>query len=119
MNKPSTKVRGGKPTTTGEKKIYRVYHAFHESDESGTREYGYFSTVELAKKRLIEVMEQVKKQDDEWETKYSSTKTNQNKYIMDENGMSFHVQDGWDDFFYYIQEIEIDKSSDKENVGYT
>lgn len=102
-----------------QKKVYRVYHAFHEADESGTKEYGYFSTIELAKKRLIEVMEQIKKQDDEWETKYSATKTNQKKYILAENGMSFHVINGFDSFWYYIEEIEIDKSSDKENIGYT
>lgn len=38
--------------------IYRVYESYHDSSESGTLEYGCYSTLAKAKQRALEVWKQ-------------------------------------------------------------
>lgn len=84
--------------------VYRVYESYHYDDESGTKEYGTFSTLELAKARVAKM----------WEF---------NKYPSEgfedyENG-SRTVDSGWDYCTIHVEEIEVDKEINGDNVGFT
>jgi len=100
----------------GEEKIiyiYRIYEPFHETDESGTYEYGYYDSLVKAKKRLSDL---IKKSEEEF--KEAITK-NRVKIGLFENGMGYKISSGFDDSYIYIEEIELNKDIDETNVGYT
>jgi hypothetical protein len=87
-------------------KIYRVYRPYHEFDKSGTVEYGYFSTKELALERLNKLYK-------EFCQKYGSKNITleSNKIIIYEGGFDYSV--------IKTEEIELDKEIDEDNIGYT
>lgn len=82
--------------------IYRVYQPYHESSESGTTEYGAFSSLDHAKDLIARL----------WKEKgYPGGY---------EDGPSGRwVHDGWHSFAIYIHEIEIDKEIKEDCCGYT
>lgn len=83
--------------------IYRVHEAFHDPSESGTHEYGYFTTHDAAKKRALDVWVQKKYPDD---------------YKILPLG-SLYAHTGWEGVSISISEIEVDKAINDEVVGYT
>ena len=76
-------------------KIYRVYEPFHELNERGTYEYGYFSTLEKANERLAEV----------WKEKGYPDPNPEDK-----TDMSWYADNGWGWLGIGIQEITVDES---------
>lgn len=83
--------------------VWRVYEAFHESSESGTHEYGYFSDHERAKVRALTV----------WQRKQYPPE----KEISEEG--SLYAYDGWSSCSIRVERIEVDKELEESNVGYT
>lgn len=85
-------------------KIYRVFTAYHEPDESGTYEYGCYSSFEKAEKRVSEV----------WKEKnYPEPKPE------DKTPSGWYSNSLWDSISVRISEIEIDNDIDEEFNGYT
>lgn len=82
--------------------IYRVFEPYHESSESGTIEYGTFSSRLLAEARLAAV----------WAQKKYSPPTSRSK-----NG--WFGSDSWGSFSIKIQEVMVDEETEIERVGYT
>lgn len=83
--------------------IYRVYTSYHESSESGTHEYGYYSTLEAAKKRAKNV----------WAMEYA-------EYPPEESaGGSLSYYDGWNSMNICVSSIEVDVDTENQVVGYT
>jgi hypothetical protein len=83
--------------------IYRVYTTYHESSESGTIEYGFYSTLEKAKQRAKEV----------WIAQYPDC-----QYEEKESG-SLYCHNGWDSISIYVSSFELDTDMHKDNCGYT
>jgi len=84
-------------------KIYRVFTSYHESSESGTHEYGYYSTLDAAKKRARDV----------WAMTYA-------EYIPEElEGGSLVSHTGWYSLSITVSDIEVDKDTENQVVGYT
>ena len=84
--------------------IFRVYESFHTSSESGTNEYGCYSSLEKAKARLETI----------WMKKgYPDPKPEHKK---DSGWFAYH---GWDDCSIDIAKITIDEDTDNECIGYT
>lgn len=90
-------------------KIYRVYHPFHESSESGTIEFGYFSTLEKAKEVLKQTIEFMKK-DGYWKD---------DDVEWDKDGLGYYLKGMQYESGAYIQEFELDEEMQKETIGYT
>jgi hypothetical protein len=83
-------------------KIFRVYESYHSDSESGTYEYGCFSTLELAQARLAEI----------WaEKKYPDDAEKHDTYYMASSMGDYTT--------VAIDEIEVDKKTDENNCGYT
>lgn len=83
--------------------VYRVYEPYHYDDESGTHEYGTFSTVEYATFRVAKV----------WaEKKYPEV------FEQYETGGRY-ARGAWDYCQIIVESIEVDKDINEENVGYT
>jgi hypothetical protein len=86
-------------------KIYRVYSSYHESSESGTYDYGYYTDHERAKQRAKDV----------WANKgYGEYRPED----ISPNG-SIHVSDGWGICSINVQSIELDVDTDHNTCGYT
>ena len=83
-------------------KIYRVYESFHDPSESGTNEYGYYSTLELAKTRAKEV----------WAKKYPDIE-------YEEYDTSLYHRGTWDNISISIEQHEVDQDIAYTNIGYT
>ena len=84
--------------------VWRVYRPYHESSESGTIEFGYYSTEERAKQRALEAWR---------ENDYGDISE------VDQSG-SIHAQSGWgDSISIYVSEIEVDHDSNHNVCGYT
>lgn len=83
--------------------IYRVYRSYHESSESGTVEYGYYSSLEAAKRRALEV----------WKTNYGDLEPE------DLGNGSLYAATGWDSVSIYVRPIEVDVVTEQTEVGYT
>lgn len=82
--------------------VHRVYESYHSDSDSGTYEYGTFSTLEKARDRMHEVW--AKKgypKDCQWS----------------DDGCEFHG--AWDGCYIYISHIELDVPRDEDYVGYT
>lgn len=84
--------------------VFRVYSSFHEFDESGTYEYGYYSTHEKALARLIYV----------WNKAGYPQPKEKNKT---ETG--WYVRTTWDGISIDIQRCAIDEDIDDDLIGYT
>ena len=85
-------------------KLYRVYKSYHESDCSGTVEFGCYSSIEQAEKRISEV----------WKNRnYPEPKPE------DKSTSGWSVDDGWDFISIKIVEMEVDKDIEKDCYGYT
>lgn len=84
-------------------KTYRVFTSYHESSESGTHEYGYYSTLGAARKRARDV----------WAMTYA-------EYIPGElESGSLVSHTGWDSISITVSAIEVDKDTENQVVGYT
>lgn len=81
--------------------VYRVYEAFHDPAESGTFEYGTYSTLDKAQMRMLKVWKDKKYPD------YTYSEMNLYAYGI---GDSYSIS---------IETIEVDKDIDDKNVGYT
>lgn len=86
-------------------KIYRVYHPFHSSSESGTVDYGYFSNLGMAKKRLKIVVKEFLDAEGEG--------------IVQEEGLYTVVDSFGDRDYFFIEEIDVDEEIEKKHIGYT
>ena len=85
-------------------KIWRLYKPYHDSSESGTIEFGYYSTHERAKQRAVDV----------W------NKSDYGEIGTADSSGSLHSQSGWgDSVSVYVSEIELDQDSDRNMCGYT
>jgi len=83
--------------------IYRVFTSYHESSESGTHEYGYYSTLGAAKKRAKEV----------WAMEYA-------EYIPEElESGSLVSHTGWDSLSITVLAIKVDEDTENQVMGYT
>lgn len=83
--------------------IYRVFTSYHESSESGTHEYGYYSTLERARNRARDV----------WAMEYA-------EYIPGEHPSgSLTSHTGWDSISITVLAIDVDKDTENQVVGYT
>ena len=83
--------------------IYRVYESYHDSSESGTYEYGYFSSLDVALARAKGVWAQ---------------KNYPKGYkVIDDGGLYAHT--GWDSCLISISKIEVDQPINDNNCGYT
>lgn len=82
--------------------VYRVYQPYHDSSESGTTEYGYFSSLDRAKDLVARLWKE-KKYPDGYEDGPSGR----------------WVRNGWDSCSIHIREIEIDKEIKDNCCGYT
>ena len=84
--------------------IYRVYESYHESSESGTVEYGYYSLHERAKQRALDV----------WKQKgyggVDEVSPSGSLYAQSGWGYSAHIR---------VIEIEVDQDSNQDVSGYT
>ena len=89
------------------KKIYRVYEPYHSSEESGTYEYGYFSTRKKAEERLMEIYKQERKEGESDIFEFRPKKG----YLCLSSG------NGWR--WIYIEEVKVDKKIEEKNTGYT
>lgn len=85
-------------------KVYRVYESFHDPAESGTFEYGVYSTLERATLRMIRV----------WKDKGYPQPS-----IGDATDTSMFVYNMGDNYSMYVETIEVDKDISDKNVGYT
>lgn len=82
--------------------IYRVFEPYHYDDESGTYEYGYFTTLEAAKKRMETV----------WAQKgYGEPTDRKEMYLSQFDGFSMTS--------ICINEYPVDKDFEARDVGYT
>ena len=89
-------------------KIYRVYEHYHISCESGTYEYGIFSSREKAVERLKKIYKESKKE-------YPK-----NKFEFSPKKGYLYIKDYLDwDRKIYIQEFELDEKMNYFNLGYT
>lgn len=82
--------------------VYRVYSSYHESSESGTTEYGTYSTLDGARARALEV----------WTA---------NKYpepTADATG-SLYASMGWDSVGITVLPVELDQPTNSDRCGYT
>jgi hypothetical protein len=84
-------------------KVYRVYESYHYDDESGTVEYGCYSTLELAQARMNVVWDAQKY--GERSEKYSSPTR---ILSASQDGPSIG-----------IVEITVDEDTNDTRVGYT
>lgn len=85
--------------------VYRVYESYHDSSESGTIEYGYYSGADRAKQRALEVWKQ--KDYGDIDEVYPC-------------GSICGVSNGWSSGPYIrVSEIEVDTDTQCNNVGYT
>lgn len=83
-------------------KVYRVYHSYHETSESGTKENGIYSTEEKARERAIEVAQKISLPDTE--------------ITVGDGFVSFG---SWDTTYINWDEYEVDKDIDMDFNGYT
>lgn len=84
--------------------IYRVYRPYHESSESGTYEYGYYSSHDRAKQRALDV----------WKEKDFG-----NDYeVLPNGGLIEHGAWGGTTVIY-VDTIEVDNDCNDNMVGYT
>ena len=86
-------------------KVYRVFERYHASGESGTIEYGIFSSKEVAAKRAWEI----------W---------NRKGYPNDEvkefpGGSLFCCKDPFEVYDISVQEYELDEEINVDITGYT
>jgi hypothetical protein len=85
--------------------VYRVYNSYHYDDESGTTEYGTYSTLEKAKKRLAEVV---------------AKDAGKLGFEIDPNGRcGWQIYGCGDRTYFYISEIPLDKDVERDCNGYT
>ena len=85
--------------------VYRVYESYHDSSESGTIEYGYYSSLARAKQRALEAWKQ--KDYGDIDEVYPC-------------GSICGAPSGWGSGPYIrVSEIEIDIDTQSNNVGYT
>ena len=82
--------------------IYRVYSTYHDASESGTTEYGSYSSLEGAQDRVARV----------WTKK-------QYPDGYEDSSAGRHIHDGMDWYAIYIAEVEVDKDTDDDCCGYT
>ena len=83
--------------------IYRVYESYHDSSESGTHEYGYYTDLERAKQRARAVWKQ---------------KDYPEEYSVSEMG-ELSANNGFHWTSISIREIEVDTDLDQNMCGYT
>ena len=88
-------------------KVYRVYSPFHQSDESGTYEYGIFSSREKAVERLKEIYKKEIKENPDYKFEFKPKRG------------ALHIDDGFDIWSYYIEEFDVDEEIKRVNIGYT
>lgn len=82
--------------------IYRVYESYHDASESGTTEYGCFTSLETAQDLVARLWK-----DREYPDGY-------------EDGPSGRwLHDGWDSYSIHIMKIELDKEIKEDCCGYT
>lgn len=85
--------------------VYRVYEVYHDFSESGTLEYGYYSTLVGAKQRALDVWKQ-KDYGDIGEVRPCGTLCG--------------VPSGWGSGPYiHVSEIELDADTHSDIVGNT
>jgi hypothetical protein len=82
--------------------VYRVYESYHADDESGTYEYGTFSTLEKAWARLKAV----------WAEKKYPDNFKDSELSRSASGM-------WEITYISISPIEVDKDENDNHCGYT
>lgn len=82
--------------------IYRVYESYHSSSESGTIEYGYFSSLAVARDLVARIWKE---------------KAYPDGYEDGPSGRWVH--NGWESCSIHIREIEIDKEMKEDCCGYT
>jgi hypothetical protein len=90
-------------------KVYRVYEHYHISCESGTYEYGIFSSREKALERLKEIYEKEKKEYPRNKFKFNSKKG----YLYVKDRLAYF------DRQVCIDEFELDEKINYFNFGYT
>ena len=82
--------------------IYRVYESYHDSSESGTIEYGYFSSFDVAKNLVVKLWKEKQYPDG-----YEEGPSGRGSY------------DGCCSCAIHIREIEMDKEIREDCCGYT
>ena len=86
-------------------KVYRVYSMFHESDESGSDEYGIFSDLDKAKDRMRKVAQE---------------NITSHTVETEESDFCFSIHNCWGDCLSVrIKEYELDINYDDRIIGYT
>lgn len=83
--------------------VYRVFESYHERSESGTIEYGTFSSRSLAEARLAAV----------WAQKQYPPPSSR----CDESG--WFGRDKWTYYSIEIREVMVDEETDRAQIGYT
>ena len=83
--------------------VYRVYEPFHSSSESGTNEYGIFSTLEGAQARIADI----------WAANgYPDNPT--------QNANGWFASGAWETFSIRIASVVLDETKHhKTCIGYT
>ncbi|GIW70264.1 MAG: hypothetical protein KatS3mg101_1011 [Patescibacteria group bacterium] len=89
-------------------KVYRIYEPYHESSESGTVDYGIFSS----KDKAIEVLKKICKE---------KRKKNGKRWNFCKRGrLPYLFYLAWDESrCVYIKEYDLDKEILEDIVGYT
>jgi hypothetical protein len=88
-------------------KVYRVYHPFHASDESGTIEFGIF----LDRNKAVEILKKIYKKNKKENPEY--------RFVFNPKKGVFHIYDGFDSWSYYIEEFDVNEEIERKNIGYT
>lgn len=88
-------------------KVYRIYQPYHESSESGTYEYGIYSSKERVKRRLLQLYKELVKEKG-WEN-----------VVLHWEGLYIKIQ-GWDSYEYiWVRKYELDRDIEDDVCGYT